>query len=179
MTSRTLLALAASLCIPLTAQSHVTLEQGEAATGSAYKAVMRIGHGCDGSPTREVSVLIPQGLRGAKPQPKAGWTLRVDKAPLAEPYDSHGKTITEDVVRVTWTARSAEDMLPDAFYDEFMVRGQLVALPGALWFKIEQRCQVGEWRWVETPPEGTSTRGLKAPAALLKVLPKADVAGVR
>ena len=49
-----------------------------------------------------------------------------------------------------------------------------MALPGALWFKIEQRCQVGEWRWVETPPEGTSTRGAWAPAALLKVLPKVD-----
>ena len=71
--------LAASLCIPLTtAQSHVTLEQGEAAgqrlqgrDASAMAATAR---------PREVSVLIPQGLRARQAPAKAGWTLRVDKA---------------------------------------------------------------------------------------------------
>ena len=32
------------------ALAHVTLKQQDAAAGSTYKAVLRVGHGCEGSP---------------------------------------------------------------------------------------------------------------------------------
>jgi uncharacterized protein YcnI len=45
-------ALAAATALALTgaAMAHVTLETAEAPAGSYYKAVMRVGHGCEGSP---------------------------------------------------------------------------------------------------------------------------------
>ncbi|HKY02364.1 MAG TPA: DUF1775 domain-containing protein, partial [Burkholderiales bacterium] len=57
--------------------AHVTLEQGSAQTGSYYKAVFRVSHGCEGSPTRAFKIFLPEGAMGAKPMPKAGWTLDV------------------------------------------------------------------------------------------------------
>ncbi|MFX8137570.1 DUF1775 domain-containing protein, partial [Acinetobacter baumannii] len=36
------------------AQAHITLDQPEAETGKPYKAVLRVGHGCDGSATRQI-----------------------------------------------------------------------------------------------------------------------------
>ena len=164
------------LCAFCTVHAHVTLEQPKAPAGSTVKAVLRVSHGCDGSATHTVRVSIPTGLRGAKPMPKAGWSLDVRRAALAQPYESHGRPVTEDVVEVTWKANSRDAWLADAHYDEFVVRGQLPYKPGALWFKVQQVCERGELNWADVPPAGVSIRGLKAPAVLLEVTP-ADGAG--
>jgi uncharacterized protein YcnI len=105
--------------------------------------------------------------------PKPGWALEVRRAPLAQPYESHGRRVTEDTVEIVWTATGREHWLADAHYDEFVLRGQLPAQPGPLWFKVQQRCEKGQWDWFDTPadPKSTSRAGLKAPAALLEVLP--------
>src|SRR5215510_6504374 len=107
------------------ATAHATLEQPRAAAGSTYKAVLRITHGCEGAATHTVRVTVPAGFRGAKPMPKAGWSLEVRKEPLAQPYESHGRRVSDDVVEVTWKATSRDSWLADAHYDEFVVRGQL------------------------------------------------------
>jgi periplasmic copper chaperone A len=154
-----------------TAFAHVTLEQGSAAASSTYKAALRVGHGYDGAATTAVKVLIPAGFKGAKPMPKAGWALTTKVDKLAKPYDSHGKTITDDVTEVTWTASAREFYLPDAHYDEFVLRGQLPEQAGPLWFKVLQSCERGANDWSELPASGSSTKGLKTPAALLLVKP--------
>ena len=153
------------------ASAHVTLDQPQAQNGSYYKAVVRVGHGCEGTATHTLTVQVPFGFRGVKPMPKAGWTLTTRKATLAEPYDSHGKRVTEDVVEVSWKANNTEAQLQDAWYDEFAMRGQIVAAAGPLWFKVQQLCEKGQWDWYEAPASGVSTKGLKAPAALLEVTP--------
>jgi uncharacterized protein YcnI len=165
----TLLALAATV-----SQAHVTLEQREAEAGTVYKAVFKVGHGCDGAATRKLTVLLPAGFKGAKPTPKAGWTLHLRKEKLAQPYDSHGKAVTEGLAEVSWTANTEADWLQNAWYDEFVVRGSLPEQAGPLWFKVRQSCAQGESNWAEVPAEGTSTRGLKLPAALLQVAPRAQ-----
>ncbi len=167
MQSKTFLFTALALLMGSQAQAHVSLEQGEAIAGSPYKAVLRIGHGCDGAPTTQVTVTLPEGLRGAKPQPKEGWTLAIRKKPLAQPYDSHGKTIREDVTEISWTARDEAHYLQDGWYEEFVLRGGLPESVGPVWFKVHQRCTEGEWNWADLPASGTSTAGLKAPAVRL------------
>lgn len=171
MTIKTLTraASAALMLLTLGAQAHVTLDQATAPAGSIYKAVFKVGHGCDGSPTHTLTVRLPAGFRGAKPVPRAGWTLTVRRDTLAQPYDSHGKKITEDVVEVSWKAASREAWLDDAWYDEFTVRGQLPDQAGPLWFKVLQVCEKGSNDWAQVPTAGTSTQGLSSPAALLEV----------
>ena len=149
--------------------SHIVLESRSAAAGSAYKAVFQVGHGCGGSATTGVSVQIPADFQGAKPYPKAGWTLTTKLGKLAKPYDNHGKQITEDVAVVSWTAASKEAALPDAHFDEFVLRGKLPETAGPLWFKVLQTCESGSIDWSEVPASGTSAKGLKSPAALLEV----------
>lgn len=166
------LLLICSLLIAGSAEAHITLDQREAEAGSIYKAVLKVGHGCEGSPTKQITVQLPPGFKGAKPVPKAGWTLKLRMEKLAQPYESHGKAVTEGLAEVSWTANSEADWLQDAWYDEFVVRGTLPEQAGPLWFKVRQTCAQGEWNWAEVPAEGLSTRGLKAPAALLQVTPK-------
>lgn len=153
------------------AQAHVVFEEPAALAGSSYRAAFRVGHGCAGSPTTGITVFIPAGVRGAKPMPKAGWTLTTQRATLAQPYDSHGKTVREDVVEVRWTAQGPEHALPDDWYEEFVLRATLPEKAGALWFRVLQTCASGQLDWADVPAQGTSTRGMKTPAALLDVLP--------
>lgn len=153
------------------AQAHVALDTPEAEAGKSFRAALRIGHGCDGAPTRQVIVTVPEGLRGAKPQPKPGWTLQVTKAPLMTPYESHGRKVLEDTIEVRWTANSEADQLQDAWFDEFVLRATAPAQPGVLWFKVRQLCTQGEWNWAEIP--SSETPKPRAPAAKLTIKPSA------
>jgi len=158
-------------CLTAAAQAHVVLAEPVALANTSYRAAFRVGHGCNGQATTGIRVTLPAGFQGAKPMPKAGWTLTTRLEKLAQSYNSHGKTITDDVVEVTWTAQSAEHALPDAWYDEFVLRGQLAVQGGPLWFKVLQTCDQGATDWAEVPASGNITKGLKAPAALLDVIP--------
>lgn len=173
---KTLTACAATL-LAGSALAHVVLQEPLAAAGSSYRASFQIGHGCAGSPTSAIRVRIPEGFQGAKPMPKAGWTLRTTSGRLAQPYDSHGKTVSEDVVEVSWTANGPDNALPEAWYDEFVLRGNTPALPGLLWFRVLQVCEKGQTDWSQVPASGSATGGLKSPAALLEVIDTGGTGG--
>jgi len=153
------------------AQAHITLDQPEAPAGSSYRAVFKVGHGCEGgAATKALIVTLPEALlRGAKPMPKPGWTLTTQRRSLKVPYDSHGKPVTDELSEVRWEARSDADALPDDWYDEFVLRATLPAEPGELWFKVRQVCTQGEWNWAEVPSAATPKP--RAPAVKLKVVP--------
>lgn len=166
--ARALLLGAAGFFFP--AHAHVVLEYQVAPAGSSYKASFKVGHGCGASPTRQVSVDIPAGVRGARPMPKPGWALEVRREKLLTPYTSHGRSITEDVTRITWTARTREDMLASAHYDEFILVAQMPAEPGPLYWPVRQACEEGRNDWTEIPRPGQPLSDLKSPAAYLEVL---------
>jgi uncharacterized protein YcnI len=152
-------------------QAHVVLSESKAIAGSYYKATLRVGHGCNGASTNGLIVQVPAGFQSAKPQPKAGWTIAARKAKLATPYNSHGKTVTDDVVELRWTAAGKDAALPDDQFDEFAFMGRLPDNAGPMWVKVLQTCENGQNDWSDIPANGTSTRGLKLPAALLDVQP--------
>lgn len=158
--------------------AHVVLDEPAALAGRSYKAVFKVGHGCEGSPTTAIRVTLPAGFAGAKPMPKAGWRLDIKTAKLAAPYDNHGKLVTEDVSEITWTAASKDGWLPEAYYDEFVLRGGLPSKVGdgaAMWFKVLQTCDKGSNDWSQIPASGIDTKGLKSPAALLEIIPSGSV----
>jgi periplasmic copper chaperone A len=153
------------------AQAHITLDQPEAPAGSSYRAVFKVGHGCQGgAATKEIVVTLPEALlRGAKPMPKPGWTLTTRLRPLKTPYESHGKPATDELAEVRWTAQGEANVLPDAWYDEFILRATLPAEPGELAFAVRQVCTEGEWNWAELPTAANPRP--RAPAVRLKLTP--------
>lgn len=159
----------ALLALAGAAHAHITLDQPAAPAGSSYRAVFKVGHGCEGAATKAIAVTLPAGLRGARPMPKPGWTLTTTRRPLATPYESHGKPVTEELAEVRWTADTPADALPDDWYDEFVLRATLPADPATLWFAVHQVCTRGEWRWAEIPSAATPRP--RAPAVRLVVQP--------
>lgn len=160
-----------ALCCAQQVQAHIVLSEPQASAGTYYKATLRVGHGCNGAATTGLTVSVPAGFQGAKPQPKAGWAVTARKAQLAQPYTSHGKTISEDVVELRWTALDKAAALPDEHFDEFAFMARLPEQAGPAWLKVVQTCEVGQNDWSEVPASGTSTQGLKTPAALLLIKP--------
>ena len=164
------LATACTLCLGGPSVAHVVLQDGAAAANASYRATFRVGHGCDDQATTALRVTIPAGFNGAQPMPKAGWTVSTKVGPLTVPYESHGKKYLEGVLEISWTASGPEYALPAAYYDEFVLRGTTPAKPGPLWFKVLQSCEKGQNDWSQVPASGSSTKGLKSPAALLEVI---------
>ena len=163
---------AGALCLLATsAVAHITLETQQASVGSTYKAVMRVGHGCEGSPTLKVRIQIPEGVIAVKPMPKPGWELDTVEAPYKHSYDYYGTAMTEGVREVVWTGK-----LLDKHYDEFVFRAYLtdgLKPDTMLYFPAVQECEKGTDRWIEIPAEGKSAADYKYPAPGLRLRPKA------
>jgi uncharacterized protein YcnI len=157
------LLLAAGLAAPL-AHAHITLEQSSAPAGAYQKLTFRVGHGCQGSATNSIAVVLPDGVAGAKPMPKSGWSIATTLGKLAAPVVSHGEAITSAVREVSWTGGP----LPDAQYDEFAMQVKLPEAAGKYYFKVIQVCDKGRAEWSETP--GPTGAKLKFPAPVFDVV---------
>lgn len=160
-------AIAASLVLAVSpAFAHVTLEVGQAAVGSTYKAVLRLPHGCDGNATTSIRVQIPEGFISVKPMPKAGWELTTKTGPYKANYELYGSKVSEGVTEISWSGGN----LPDAFYDEFVMRGTLASTltpDTTLYFPVIQTCTTGEEAWIEIPVDGQAEPELPAPGLKL------------
>jgi periplasmic copper chaperone A len=158
----------ALLAAPQTVAAHVTLESQEAASNASYKAVLRVGHGCEGSPTTAIRVQIPEGVIAVKPMPKAGWQVDTVKDEYERPYDYFGSELTEGVRQIAWTGGE----LRDDFYDEFVFVGRLAEFePGTvLSFPTVQECTDGVHRWIEIPAPGQDPDELEEPAPQLTII---------
>jgi periplasmic copper chaperone A len=152
------------------AQAHVGIEPPSATAGAYQRLAFKVGHGCEGSATVAITVQIPDGVIGAKPMPKPGWTVSSAEAKLATPVQSHGKSITSAVREITWRGGP----LPDAWYDEFVMQVKLPDAPGRYAFKVAQVCEKGRMDWTEIPAAGARA---ERPAPTLDVVPPSVPAG--
>jgi uncharacterized protein YcnI len=153
------------------ASAHVTLETAQAPPNSTYKAVLRVPHGCEGSPTVAVRVKIPEGVIAVKPMPKPGWELATTTAKYGKTYDYYGTPLTEGVTEIAWT----DGNLPDAWYDEFVFRAALTDFPvgSSVYFPVVQECPDGKVeRWIDIPAAGQSDDDLETPAPGLSITEK-------
>lgn len=147
--------------------AHAVLENKTAQNGSYFKATIRIGHGCEGAAINRITVEIPDGLRLAKPQPKPGWKIQIDKQKLDEPFTSHGKTITEDVAKLIWEGGP----LDNGYFDEFSFMVKVAAEPQILYVPVKQECVDGtSIYWHQVPEAGTNWHDYETPAPELRVI---------
>jgi uncharacterized protein YcnI len=163
---------AAGALISTACLAHITLETRSAPAGTNYKAVMRVPHGCEGSPTVTIRIKIPDGVVHVKPMPKPGWTISTKRGKYAKTYENgEGAKLSEGVLELTWSGGK----LPDDNYDEFVFRVFITNdLPAgkSVWFPIVQECEKGVERWIEIPAEGKSRDDYEKPAAELMITPK-------
>lgn len=153
---------------PGTAFSHAVLMPEQVRPGSYERFAIKIGHGCEGSPTTQIVLEVPEGVQDAKPMPKPGWTIEISRSQLDEPYESHGHQVTEDVSQIVWS----DGRLLDQHYDEFVFHARLRDKPGRLYLPVRQVCEQGEMYWHQIPESDHShhRHGKELPAPALELL---------
>jgi uncharacterized protein YcnI len=144
------------------AWSHVVAAPGEARAGSYSAIAFRVGHACSaGDATLSLRVEIPGAVASARPQPKPGWTIAIEKTGDVDPAKRR-------VTAVTWTGR-----LPDDQFDDFALLMKLPAGTGDLTFPAIQTCEKGESQWTEVPAPQRPGEKLTRPAPVVRLTPAA------
>jgi uncharacterized protein YcnI len=147
--------------------AHVTVTATSTRADSTQIVTYRVPHGCAGDATTAFRVQIPQGMTGVKPMPHAGWELEIVTGSYITPVSVGDNTIAEGVTEVIWSGGN----LPDAFYDEFKIRGRLPAgEPGTVvYFPAVQECAAtgATDAWIVIPVEGQEEPEFPAPKLTL------------
>lgn len=158
-----------ALAAPSAASAHIVMSPNEAAAGGYYAGAFRVSHGCAGSATTVLRMEIPPALTTVRPQLKPGWTIAIERRPLAQPVrQEDGRMLTQGVAAITWRGR-----LEDAYFDTFGLSMKLPAAAGPLHFPVVQTCEQGETRWTERAAEGAAWNSVPHPAPVLTVAPAA------
>jgi uncharacterized protein YcnI len=165
---------AAAFAISLPAHAHITFENKEVKAGSTVKFVLRVPHGCAGSPTTAVRIALPEELTEAKPQPKPSWKLDVTRIEAQgdgsgeNGHAAHGGHDDAVIKEIAWSGGRLED----SYYDEFVFRAKVAEniAVAAIFVPIIQECEAGVERWIEIPPAGASSDDLKFPAPSIRIL---------
>ncbi len=145
------------------ASAHVTITPSTTAAGAHAVLEVSVGHGCEGSPTTEITIRIPDEINSVTPTRTALWQVEKKTVKLDPPLtDTHGSTVTERVASVTYRA---DDPLPEGYRDAFELSLQLPEVEGTtLVFPTIQTCRQGESAWIEVPEAGQSAEDLELPA---------------
>ena len=118
------------LSVASPAWAHVDPDPEEAQAGSQLSVGFTVQHGCDGSPTVQLDMRLPDGIASAEPEPPDGWTGSVES-----------NVIT-----------FVGGPLPDDQELTFRVLMTLPPTPDTtIYFPFVQRCEVGEIRWIAIP----------------------------
>lgn len=136
-----------------TASAHVTIAEGEAEAGAYTLLTFGVGHGCEGSPTTEVRIQMPETIPQVAPTINPGWDIEKVMTTLDEPIDAgHGEQLTERVSEVVYAAKTP---LLDGYREAFVLSVKMPddAAGETLYFPTIQTCDVGETAWIELPAE--------------------------
>ncbi|HLL34596.1 YcnI family protein [Streptomyces sp.] len=164
------LAASAVLALSVPAFAHVTVQpEGTAAKGGYAVVDFRVPNERDNASTTKLEVSFPaeHPLTSALPVPVDGWKIKVDKATLDKPIESHGEKITEAVSKITWTAEGKG--IEPGYLQKFPVSiGQLPEDADELVFKAIQTYSNKEVvRWIEVPQKGQEEPESPAPVLAL------------
>lgn len=145
------------------AAAHVTATPTSTAPGDYTVVSFSVGHGCDGSPTTEVAIQLPESVYAATPTRHPYYEVEKVMEQLDEPpTDAHGNEVTERVDRIVYTA---DTPLPDGERDAFELSLQIPEdATGQLVFPTVQTCEQGETAWTEVAEEGAAEPEHPAPA---------------
>jgi uncharacterized protein len=140
----------AVLGLPGTAAAHVTLQPNETPAGGFARLDVRVPNERDDAGTTKVDVQLPHGFAFVSYEAVPGWDVKVTKRKLAEPIESHGEQITEEVGRVTWTGDGRTGIVRPGQFQDFGLSLGMPDRPGeTLTFKALQTYEDGEVvRWI-------------------------------
>lgn len=153
---------ALSVCLlAASASGHNYLLPTLAPAGFVHDIVMRVPHGCKGSPVNKVRIKIPEGVYRVSVEHREDWDVEVKMRQLDPPIVVEaGREITETVDQISWS--NPKYVLPPDRIGEFRFRAMLPNEPGrVLFFKTLNDCEEGTDYYVDVPEEPLDLRDPK------------------
>lgn len=107
--------------------AHVTAQPGTAKQGGYAVVTFRVPNESDTAGTVALSVSLPtdRPISSVRTTPIPGWTATTTMVTLNPPVEATGRTITETVGTVTWTAAPGTRIGPGEFLDFPVSLGRL------------------------------------------------------
>ncbi len=141
---------AAVLAIGSVASAHIDPDPTEAQAGSRLTVGFTVEHGCEGSPTVQLDMRLPEGVTDPVTEPVDGWDGSIEAVDGDTIVTFAGGPLADDV-EGTFSVTMTVPPTPDA----------------TLYFPFVQRCEVGEIRWIQVPTEPGDELDEPAPAMTL------------
>ncbi len=139
------LAAAAALIAPASAQAHISLHPNTIPAGAFATLDVRVPGEQEGAYVQEVDVLFPGGFTGVDYENVPGWTARVIETKLAIPIKEDGETIDTEVSQIVWAWTGPSGRVND---------NQFVNLPLSLAIPASAAGKALEFRTVQTYSNG-------------------------
>ena len=168
------LATAAAVLGAAPALAHVTAQPGQAEQGGYGVVSLRVPNESDTAGTVKLQVTLPADhpLSSVRTSPVPGWTATTTRAPLNPPVQDDGRTLTDAVRTVTWTANPGTRIGPGEFLEFPLSLGPLPTGVDSLVLPAVQTYDDGEvvaWNQPMNPdgsePERPAPTVALAPAA--------------
>ena len=101
------------------ALAHVTAQPAQAEQGDYAVIALRVPTESDTAGTVKLQVTLPTDtpISSVRTTPRPGWTATLTKIPLNPPVERNGRTLTEAISTVTWTADPGTRIGPGEFAD--------------------------------------------------------------
>jgi periplasmic copper chaperone A len=165
----------ATLAVATPALAHVTAQPGTAEQGGYAVIALRVPTESDTAGTVALQVTLPTDhpITSVRTTPRAGWTATMTKAPLDPPVEHHGRTITEAVRTVTWTADPGTRIGPGEFAEFPLSLGPLPEDTDRLLLPAVQTYDDGEVVAWDQPPAADGSEP-ERPAPVVTLTPPAD-----
>jgi uncharacterized protein YcnI len=173
----TVLAVAATVALvgAAPALAHVTAQPGKAEQGGFTVIALRVPTESDTAGTVSLQVTLPADhpITSVRTTPRPGWTATMTKAPLNPPIESNGRTITEAVRTVTWTADPGTRIGPGEFAEFPLSLGPLPTDTDRLVLPAVQTYDDGEIVAWDQPPAADGSEP-ERPAPTVTLTPASD-----
>ena len=168
----------ALLATAVPAFAHVTAQPGAAEQGGYSVVTLRVPTESETAGTVSLQVTLPADhpITSVRTSPRPGWTATTTSAPLDPPVERFGRTITEAVRTVTWTADPGVRIGPGEFADFPLSLGPLPEDTDLLVLPAVQTYDDGEVvAWDQAPgPNGAEP---ERPAPTVALVAPADEDG--
>jgi uncharacterized protein YcnI len=160
----------AALALATPALAHVTASPQTAEQGGYAVIALRVPTESETAGTVALQVTLPteHPITSVRTTPRPGWTATVEKAPLDPPVERHGRTTTEAVRTVTWTADPGVRIGPGEFAEFPLSLGPMPTDTDQLLLPTVQTYDDGEVvAWDQPPAADGSEPERPAPAVAL------------
>jgi periplasmic copper chaperone A len=156
------------------ASAHVEIEEDEVVAGTEAIVTFAFGHGCEGSPTTQIRIQMPESIPTVTPTINASWDVEKVTEALDTPIEgANGEQITERVSEVVYTAHTPiEEGFRDTF--ELSINVPDDAAGQTIYFPTIQTCESGETAWIEIPAEHQDPEELESLAPGVAVVAAAE-----